>query len=260
MRLEAEIIHSYSVHYWAASLVVHHTIGQVCLGHSFIRGTGFPRDVLGAFRSELSESQLVALARLQYAMMNHTRSKYNFCNWPGCFNTGQKPEPVFMESILVAFLRQLEVQDELRRSLDSGLFFTGRVPPRISQLGLKYSNITLKQSLVGKKKFPWKVAFGIEDIHVFATPPSPIGGIWTNGRKFAEYSPPMANDMNSPRDLTPISSYLLEKMPIFGQAPPFEFSFLLYYTTAKDEDHCLRSRREMTQQNNWRPLETWSCE
>lgn len=35
---------------------------------------------LGAFRSELSESQLVALARLQYAMMNHTQSKYNFCN------------------------------------------------------------------------------------------------------------------------------------------------------------------------------------
>lgn len=30
---------------------------------------------------------------------------------------------------------------------------------------------------MGKKKFPLKVAFGIEDIHVFATPPSPIGDI-----------------------------------------------------------------------------------
>lgn len=106
------------------------------------------------------------------------------------FNTGEKkPEPVFMESILVAFLRQLGVQDELRRSLDSGLFFTGHVPLKMSQHGLKYSNITLNQSLVGKKKFPWKVAFGIEDIHVFTTPPSPIGGIWTNGRKFTEHSP-----------------------------------------------------------------------
>lgn len=33
-----------------------------------------------------------------------------------------------MESILVAFLRQLGVQDELRRSLDSGLFFYGSRP------------------------------------------------------------------------------------------------------------------------------------
>lgn len=64
-------------------------------------------------------------------------------------------------------------------SLDSGFFFssfflfsfTGRVPLRISHQGIKYSNITLNQSLVGKKKFPWKVAFGIEDIHVFPNAP-----------------------------------------------------------------------------------------
>lgn len=157
-----------------------------------------------------------------------------------------------MESILVAFLRQLGVQDELRRSLDSGLFFTGRVPLRISQLGPKYSNITLNQSLVGKKKFPWKVAFDIEDIHVFAMPPSPIGGIWgnwpqirrafTSNGQWHEFSKRFdAHIKLSPgegADLWPSASFWV--------------FFLIYYTTAKDEDHCLRSRREMTQQNNWR--------
>lgn len=49
--------------------------------------------------------------------------------------------------VLVAFLRQLGVQDQVRRHLDSDIF-TGRVPLRISEHSLKW-NIQIERDSAG---------------------------------------------------------------------------------------------------------------